>query len=133
MAINPALLVSTTSFQEVLVDRTGAPLTAGVVTLYQDSNRSILKNWYQQTGTPGNYTYVALPNPMTLSAAGTLEDSDGNDIIPFFYPYNEEDSVQLEPYYITVHNAEEQLQFTRDNFPFMASSTVTPGNELQIS
>ena len=46
--------------------------------------RTTLKNWYYQTGTAGAYTYEALPNPLTLSAAGTVCDDNGADVIPFF-------------------------------------------------
>lgn len=130
MAINTALLIAAPMLQDYFVDKdTGAPLSAGVVTLYQDNSRTTLKNWYYQAGSPGAYTYIALPNPMTLSSVGTIVDPNGNDTIPFFYPFSETDNLTSQPYYITVDNSNGERQFTRQNFPFIAetpSSTQVP-------
>lgn len=120
MTVNTELLVPTTSFQEILVDSNGDPMTAGVVTCYRDNNRAILKNWYYQSGSPGAYTYVALPNPLTLSAAGTVADENGVDTIPFFYPYSEDDQTEAQPYYIVIENSASTNQITRENFPFVS-------------
>jgi hypothetical protein len=84
MAILPELLVSAAVLQNILVGKDGLPLAAGVVTLYHDNSRQTLKNWYYQSGTPEHYTWTALPNPMTLSAAGTTVDNNGNDLDPFY-------------------------------------------------
>lgn len=139
MAINTSLLVSAAVLQDYLVDKdTGEPLAAGIVTLYEDDQRSILKPWYEQQGAFPNYFFVPLPNPMTLSAVGTIQDADGNDVIPFFYPYVEnEESPQKQAYYITVYNANGELQFTRSNFPFVPTtpvvSTVDTNENLLIN
>lgn len=128
--INFSLLVSAPMLQDYLVDNaSGLPMANGTITLYQDNSRTTLKNWYYQTGTPGNYTYITLPNPMTLSAVGTMEDANGNDIIPFYYPYSEVDNQTVQAYYIVVANSNGQQQFTRQNFPFVPpSSSVTNTN-----
>lgn len=119
MAIDPSLLIAAPVLQDYLVDKTtGGPLSGGVITLYQDNSRTTLKNWYYQSGSPGAYTYIPLPNPATLSDVGTIEDLNGNDTIPFFYPYSELDNSTKQPYYITVDNSAGQRQFTRQNFPF---------------
>lgn len=119
MAIDPSLLIAAPILQDYFVDKTtGDPLSGGIVTLYQDNNRTTLKNWYYQTGAPGAYSYLPLPNPATLSDVGTIEDANGNDTIPFFYPYSETDNSTKQPYYITVDNSSGQRQFTRQNFPF---------------
>lgn len=128
MAINPKLLIAAPMMQDVFVDdATGTAMAGGVITMYQDNSRSLLKNWYYQTGSPGAYTYLPLANPLTLSAAGTITDPYGNDTIPFYYPYSETDNTTPQPYYVTVFNANGQAQFTRQNFPFnvVNSSTVT--------
>jgi hypothetical protein len=118
MAINPSLLIAAPILQDYLVDKdTGLPLAAGIITLYSETQRSILKPWYTQQGTNPPYSYVALPNPMTLSAVGTIQDADGNDVIPYFYPY-EADNLTFDSYYITVYNSDGELQFTRSNFPY---------------
>jgi hypothetical protein len=119
MAINPALLIAAPILQDYFVDKTtGAPLSGGIITFYQDNSRTTLKNVYYQTGTPGAYTYLPLPNPLTLSDVGTIEDANGNDVIPYFYPYSELDNTTPQPYYVTVYSSSGQLQFTRANFPF---------------
>lgn len=127
MPINPSLLISAAMLQDPFVDlATGTAMANGVITMYQDSNRTVLKNWYYQTGVPGAYTYAALPNPLTLSAAGTIVDVNGNDTIPFYYPYSETDNVTPQPYYVTVVDSNGQSQFTRANFPFIGIAKPTP-------
>lgn len=131
--IDTSLLIAAPMLQDYFVDKTtGAPLSAGIVTCYKDNSRTTLKNWYYQAGTPGNYTYVALPNPLTLSAVGTIEDDNGVDTIPFFYPYSENDNETFEPYYITIDNSDLQRQFVRQNFPFIGdTSPLTQQFNLQ--
>lgn len=121
MAINTSLFVAAPILQDTFVDTAGQPMAAGTITCYMDTSRTTLKNWYYQTGTPGAYTYIALPNPLTLSAAGTICDESGVDTIPFFYPYNESDYTEEEPYYIVIKNYSETNQITRANFPFSGS------------
>jgi hypothetical protein len=124
MPINPDLLVSAAMLQDYLVDKdTGKPLVNGIVSLYKDQARSFFKNWYYQTGTPGAYTWIPLDNPLHLSSVGTIEDPNGNDVIPFYYPFQEDNENVREAYYITVYSSDENgepavLQFTRENFPF---------------
>jgi hypothetical protein len=122
MPINPNLLIASPTFQDVLVDKDGEPMSAGIVTCYHDNSRTTLKNWYYQSGTPGHYTYIRLPNPLTLSAAGTICDVNGVDTIPFFYPYDETNQNIADPYYITIVNHDETNQITRANFPFVPTS-----------
>lgn len=131
MAITPnlyPLLIAAPMLQDYLVDKdTGTPLAGGIVTFYKDNARTILKNVYYQTGTPGNYTYIQLPNPNTLTAVGTIADDGGNDVIPFYFPYDENNPDVLEPYYVTVYSTNQDgspaaLQFTRENFPFISQN-----------
>lgn len=123
MPINTSLLVTAPVLQDTFVDTSGQPMAAGTITCYMDTSRTTLKNWYYQTGTPGAYTYIALPNPLTLSAAGTICDENGVDTIPFFYPYNEDDFTEEEPYYIVIENYAQTNQITRANFPFFGDAT----------
>lgn len=114
--------------QELIVDKdSGEPLSAGIVTFYEDENRTVLKDVYQQVQLPDNtYAFVALNNPLTLSAVGTFQDNNGIDIIPFLYPYagSPSDTVrgEIELYYITVYAAippvgTGTLQLTREAWP----------------
>lgn len=127
MPINPNLLIAAPMLQDYIVDKdTGFPLANGLVSLYIDTQRQTFKNWYYQTGIPGSYTYIPLDNPMNLSSVGTIQDPNGNDVIPFFYPFQENDENIPEKYYITVYSVDNNgnptvLQFTRENFPFTPS------------
>lgn len=122
---NVNLLIAAPMLQDLLVDKDGTPMAAGTITCYHDNSRTTLKNWYYQTGAPGSYTYTALPNPLTLSAAGTISDLNGVDTIPFFYPYGEVNDTVKDPYYITIVNFDQTNQITRENFPFVAPSSGT--------
>lgn len=127
--INTALLIASPTLQDALIDdSTGLPLANGTVTLYQDNSRTTLKNWYYLSGSPGMYTYITLPNPLTLSSVGTICDANGNDTIPYFYPYSEIDNTTVQPYYIVVTNSNGQQQFTRQNFPQNLPSGESPAS-----
>ena len=116
---NEDLLIAAPMLQDSFVDKTGIPMAGGIITCYQDNSRTTFKNWYYQSGTPGNYDYITLPNPLTLSAAGTICDINGVDTIPFFYPYSLIDETVVQPYYITIVNYAMTNQITRANFPFL--------------
>jgi len=119
-------LVAAPMLQDFLIDKDGTPMSSGTVTCYHDNSRTTLKNWYYQSGTPGNYTYITLPNPLTLSAAGTICDINGVDTIPFYYPWSETNENIADPYYITIVNFAQTNQITRANFPFEGSSGSSP-------
>jgi len=124
------LLVQSKVLQDFLVDKsTGEALSAGTITLYKDNSRTELKNWYYQVGSYPNYSFITLPNPLVLSGAGTIVDGNGNDVLPFFYPVSEIDPKVPEFYYIVVQNSNGQMQFTRQNFPFMPNGG-NDGNDI---
>lgn len=121
--IDENLLISAPILQDYLVDKdTGFPLAAGVVTFFRDKQRQILKNWYYQCTNFAPYQFCAGPNPATLTGVGTFADANGNDVIPFFYPFSEDDKDQSDPYFVRVENSNAELQFTRANFPFVPST-----------
>lgn len=118
MAIVESNLVQGYVLQNYFVDKnTSEALDAGVITLYKDGERQILKNWYYLDGAFPNYEFKKLPNPLTLSAIGTIVDDNGNNVIPFYYPFSEEDPSKREAYYITVDDKDGQRQFTVQDFP----------------
>lgn len=127
MPINTDLLIAAPMLQDSFVDKDGLPMSGGVITCYQDNSRTTLKNWYYQSGSPGAYTYIRLPNPLTLSLAGTITDINGVDTIPFFYPYSELDDTVKQPYYITIVNHAQTNQITRQNFPFLPNEANEAG------
>lgn len=107
------------SIEEVILDKdTGAPLSGGLVYFEQDDQRGVLKPVYQITGTSPNYSYIQLPNPMTLSSIGTFEDSLSNPTVPYFYPYDGDFNVEL--YYVRVTSSDDVPQFDREAVPYIA-------------
>lgn len=134
MPINPNLLVSAAMLQDYIVDKdTGKPLANGIVTMWVDNARyTQYKNWYYQTGVPGAYTYIPLDNPLHLSSVGTIQDPQGNDVIPFYYPFDENNENIPQTYFVTVYSSDQNgeishLQFTRENFPFQPSQEAPTG------
>lgn len=121
--------------QQYFVDKdTQLPLSGGIVTFYKDTDRtpSGLKAVYKYTGTPGNPAYTALPNPITLTPQGTIADASGNDVLFYFYPYDENGN--LEQYYIKVENLDGVLQFDRSGMPQVeesgGTSQITNGGNM---
>src|SRR6267154_1196737 len=133
MTINADLLIAAPMLQDYLVDKdTGFPLAGGIITLWVDDQRYVeYKNWYYQTGSPGAYEWIALDNPISLSSVGTIQDPNGNDVIPFYYPFEENNENVPQKYFITVYSVDENgdpavLQFTRENFPYVSEDDA-PG------
>lgn len=110
-------LVAAPMLQDIFVNASGDLLAGGVIYAYQDADHTTFKNWYYQIGTYGNYSYVALQNPLVLSASGTIQDVNGNDVIPFYYPFDENNSTISQKYFFEVYNSSGTLVFTRANFP----------------
>ena len=109
---------------------TGEPLAGGIVSFWEDDSRATPKLVYELTGAPPNYTFTPLPNPLILSSTGTFQDTSGNDISVYYFPYDStqtDASVQL--YYITVTNALGTPQFTRQAWP--SSVTELPSTISQ--
>lgn len=117
MAISQ-LYIPAFSIEDVLLDKdTGAPLSGGLVYFYEDNQRTVPKPVYQITGTSPNYTFTQLPNPMTLSSIGTFEDSLGNPVVPYFYPWDSE--LNPDYYYVEVLSSGLVPQFDRESVPYI--------------
>lgn len=115
MSLNSKYVIAP-SLQEFFIDKdNGLPLSGGTVTFYSDVNRAQLKTVYTISGNPPNYSYVPLPNPITLSAVGTIQDNNGNDVLPYFYPYDANGNTEL--YYVVIQNSSGVPQFTRPGWP----------------
>lgn len=116
--LDPRYVVSR-DLEPLLVDKdTGAPLANGFVYFYKDDSRNVLKPVYELTGAPPNYTYTALPNPIRLSALGTIQNNNGDNVALYYYPWSSTavDAV-LEEYYVVVQNSLAVPQFTRQAWP----------------
>src|SRR5271154_6789285 len=112
MSLNPKF-VTASSLQEIFVDKTtGLPLSGGKLFFYSDVNRANAKTVYTLQGNEANYTYTALPNPITLSAGGTVVDNNGFPVVIYYYPFNEFDPDEQELYYVEAFDSlgENQLQ-----------------------
>jgi hypothetical protein len=127
--------VAAYSFEEVILDKdNAAPLADGLVYFYKDTARSQLKDIFQLTTSP-TYTYVALPNPVKLSSIGTFQDNSGNDVVPYFYPYDANGNVEL--YYVEFYSSLDGItpavfQFSREAVPSSAvASTVNEETEIK--
>jgi hypothetical protein len=149
MPIQNPFIVESPSLENLFRDKdSGLPLSNGVVKWFKDSGgRNELKDIYQQVRQPdGTYTYVTLPNPLTLSSIGTYSDNDGNDINIYLWPYvGAPTDLNLgveEKYFIEVYSApppisNSALQFTRENWPPNSSgsnpSDFFEGSENQLA
>jgi hypothetical protein len=131
--INSNLLVFDNSLQDFFVDKCGNPLSGGTLTFYVDDSRTTLKNAFYQANTPAPYTYIPLPNPLTLSAAGSIADTSGHDVLIGWYPVMESDNLTPQLYYVTMYNACGELEWTRSGFPYNAGNGLTPAIENDIN
>lgn len=117
MALNPKF-VTAPSLQQYFVDKdSGEPLSGGTVEYFSDENRTVCKAVFQLQGNQANYTYEPLPNPVNLSAVGTIQDNNGNDVIPYYFPFREDNTDTPELYFIVVKNSLGVPQFTRQAWP----------------
>ena len=115
MSLNPSYVVAI-NLQESLIDKdTGLPLSNGYVQFFQDTSRTTPKTVYQITGSPPNYTYSPLSNPLVLSAIGVPVNSDGDQVPIYYYPYDDDGEIQL--YYIAVYSEAAVLQYTLEAWP----------------
>ncbi len=135
MSLDPRF-VTGEPLQDYFVDKdTGEALAGGVVTFYEDENRTVLKPVYQLSGSPpyDSASYVELNNPITLTSVGTFADNNGDDIIPYYFPYDgtpDDSNGDIELYYITVYSSGGVLQFTREAWPNISDSNPGSPNDI---
>lgn len=126
MSIDPRYICAS-DLELYLVDKTtGLPLSGGTITFYSDLNRADLKPVFTISGTPPNYSFVQLEdNPSTLSGVGTFQDEGGNNVVPYYFPYDADGNLEL--YYIVVKDMNGVEQLTREAWPPDAAS-ASSGN-----
>jgi hypothetical protein len=106
---------------------TGQPLAGGILTFYQNSQPNVMVPVYEQTGTPGAPTYVPLPNPLTLSNVGTVQDSSGNNVVIYYLPNSTVPGMgSPDLYYVTVTDSGGNPVLSRYNWPNITSSSGPP-------
>lgn len=117
-------LITSSDLQQYFVSKSNGEANAGgTIRFWVDTDRTTPKDVYElvQDLNTLNYSYVPLPNPLTLSGVGTVVDSSNNDIPIYWFPYDgtPDDSFDnLELYYVEVYDANGQLQFTREAWPY---------------
>lgn len=128
MALDPRYVIAP-SLQMYFVDKdSGLPLVNGQVFFFEDEARTIPKDVFEISGAPPNYQYNVLPNPVSLSSVGTFEDANGNDVLPYYFPFDSLGNVQL--YYIEVYDSMGVLQFTREGWPNFTTTEVTSSQDV---
>lgn len=139
MAIDNRYIVDTTLQPHFINKATGESLANGAVYFYKDNDRNTLKPVYMLTGSPPNYTYSALPNPLSLNSVGLPQDDAENQVAFYYFPYDAMGNV--ENYYVAVYaegdspgNGDPQL--TREGWPNIeeieASTTVSVSNTQNV-
>lgn len=127
MALDPKYVLGP-SLQMYFVNKdTGLPLSGGLVYFYIDGS-SIPKSVYEISGVPPNFQYSPLTNPVVLSSVGTFQDGSGNDILPYYYPFDSNGNIEL--YTIQVFDSNGVLQFTREGFPNVTASSVPASQDV---
>jgi len=126
--------VTSVDLNPYLVDQTtGEPLANGTISFYQDSSRSTPKAVYELTGSPPDYTYTALPNPVTLSATGTIADGTGNNVALYYFPYeSQEPGADIQLYYVVVADSNGNTQFTREAWPNVSAEDDPSINQNNV-
>jgi hypothetical protein len=117
MTLDPRFVVGI-NINDYFVDKTtGLPLEGGTIEFFKDQDRSAGKLVYQLTGSPPNYTYTPLSNPLTLSTVGTVvnNSSPAKNVAIYYYPYDELGNVEL--YYIVVKDSGGTTQLVREAWP----------------
>lgn len=109
------------SLEMYFVDKDSAfPLTAGKVYFFSDVSRTTPKDVYALAGSPPNYTFTPISQPVTLNSDGTFSDNFGDNIIPFFYPFTgkpDENTGVAELYFVQTYNSDNVFQWARQAWP----------------
>lgn len=130
--------------QEYFVNKiTGLPLSGGYVEFFSDPSFTVPKDVYQQTlvtSPTEEYQYASLGSTLVLSAAGTFVGDNGDDIIPFLFPYDGTPSEpgKVQPYFIRVWSGNPSvqgsvLQFTRQGWPPNLTQSTSPTDTFESS
>ncbi len=130
--------IATRSLTEYFVNKTtGEPITGGYILFRKDNDRSTGKLVYQITGSPPNYEFTALPNPMTISVGSPMNgDNPAQNVTIYYYPFDENGELDL--YYIEIYDEDGILQKELEAWPPNVDTSVSPGElsnvvENQIS
>lgn len=134
MPLNPKFVLGP-SLEMLFIDKdTLAPLAGGIVT-FTSQDTGNYKDVYTIAYESGDYTYTNIGHIITLNGDGSFSDNDGNNILPYFYPYqgdpNVGDSDVIELYHVAVESAEGVAQFTRDGWPNFSSASGEANQQIK--
>ena len=119
------------SLSEFLIDpETGLPITGGTVEFWEDEDRSQPKNVFQLTGSPPNYTYDVLPNPMDI-VSGIPVNENGVNVAIYYYPYDDLGNIQN--YYIVMRNEDGLIINEREAWPNLTAGEDPTQTENSIT
>jgi len=130
MALDEKYFISAPLDQYFVDKDTGLPLCNGTITFFRDSARTTPKAVFQLSGTPANYTYTALTDPVVLSSVGTLQNAGGDNVALYYYPYDSEGNLDL--YYVVCENEGGIEQWTREGWPNITSANDPTDDEFPI-
>lgn len=118
-----------TDIDTYFVDKdTGLPLAGGILTFYSAADQVTPQDVYTLTGTYDNPIYVNLGNVIILSAVGTPQDDDGNNVAIYGQVYTDG---QWTLYYVKCTDSAGTPQFTRLIWPNETTGgSPTPGNSI---
>lgn len=120
------------NIEQYFVDKdTGEPLAGGTLEFWEDNSRTTPKAVYELSGSPDNYTYSPLPNPVELSAVGTPMNALDNHVVIYAYPYDEDEEIEL--YYLVVKNSDGTEQFTIEALPNLTAEDDPTTTENSIN
>lgn len=121
----------TADLEEYFVDKdSGLPLAGGTLTFYRDVARNTPKTVFQLSGAPPNYTYTALPDPIVLSSVGTVQNAGGDNVVIYYFPYDDEGELDL--YYIVARDSNGVEQFTREAWPNITANVDPTQDQFPI-
>lgn len=127
MALDERYIVAS-DLEQYFVDKdSGLPLSNGTLTFYRDVPRNIPKQVYQLSGSPPNYTYTSMGAQITLSAVGTVQNSGGDNVVIYYYPFDADGNLDL--YYVVCRDQNGVEQFTREAWPNVTAQT-SPTTDL---
>lgn len=122
MALDPRFIVAP-AIQQLFRDKdSGNPLSGGKVYFFEDAQRTVPKPVFKLMGSPPNYTYVPLPNPVILNSVGAYDD------IIYFFPFDGSPTTttgMIELYFISVDSSDDIFQFSVEAYPNVTEQDVS--------
>lgn len=108
----------------------GLPLANGTISFFRDLARNVPKPVFQLSGAPPNYTYTSMGSIITLSSVGTVQNSGGDNEVIYYFPYDDEGTLDL--YYAVIRDEDGVEQFTREAWPNISAETDPTRDAIAI-